>query len=218
MGFSISSPSLLPAAAASSSGGAGRRLRRLFLTGYPYDTVVDEAAATALCSLFQSPPGALPALEQLRIEWPWSEWNEFGEFLATLGEGASPRLRTLRVLLMVWEVKPTRLFDALASALEARRARGCVGLRELGLQSTDALSYLDHCWSTQGDLRARLRLWAVLLPTVEELPEDAFSEDETAAAVLADAIIEHGAPCVRRLTSMAPAAMRCLPYFRGWRS
>lgn len=37
VGFSISSPSLLPAAVASSSGGAGRRLRRLFLTGYTCD-------------------------------------------------------------------------------------------------------------------------------------------------------------------------------------
>lgn len=126
--LTVYDPSLFPAADASLGWGGGRRLRRLFLKGDTRDTIVDGAAAADLSSLFSCLlPDALPALEELRIEWAWPDWNGFADFAALPGEGASSRLHMLS--LNPGGCGATDVFDTLAAALEARRARSCAELR-----------------------------------------------------------------------------------------
>jgi hypothetical protein len=71
-------------------------------------------------------------------------------------------------------------------------------------------------WLCEGPLEARRRLWRVVLPTVEKLPRFYGFDDELEPEFV-DAVVEHGAPHVRRLTfyGKAPQGARCLAHMQG---
>lgn len=102
--------------------GCGRHLKRLDLP----------AGDLSILRLFESAPGPLPVLEDLVVFSKWPEPAGLQPLLIALAEGASPRLRELWLALNWEETRGVSEFvDRLASALEARQARGCAGLARL---------------------------------------------------------------------------------------
>jgi hypothetical protein len=174
---------LLTGTVAAITGGAGRHLKTLTLREEFVASTEEDAAAST--SLFIPQHNCLPALEELRVGWRWSDSPSLNAFLSVLGQGAAPRLRNLTVWL-----DADVAMKLLASALEARAAnKGCAGLAVLEVGGLD--------WTTDGPLDVRRRLWSVLLPTVEEISCDFVGSAQLVPFV--DALLEQGAPCLRTL-------------------
>jgi hypothetical protein len=174
--------SLLPGTVSAIAAGGGRHLKKLKLGGG-----IGAESAMMLASLFIPQHNYLAALEELQIDWEWSDGPSFEVFLLVLGQGAAPRLRELTVGLGTRDAAVA--MELLASALEARPAKGCAGLAVLELGGLD--------WTKDGPLDMRRRLWSVLLPTVEEILHEMNGSAQLVPFV--DALLEQGAPCLRTL-------------------
>lgn len=155
--------------------------------------------------------GALPGLEDLRIDFQWSDRGACLAFLQAFGAGAWPRLKRLQFPLEPEEA------PWLADALEARRARGgCAGLASLRLAP-------EYDWLRTGPVETRKRIWRVLLPTVERVGVGGMAgleraDDRSKEEAIADAVIQHGAPRLEELAVHRAFMARCLHRLPGLRA
>lgn len=201
---------LLPLVVEAFQAGAARHLKMLVAgeacpDGIWSPVVLQPAQMAALTLLFQGSPGALPALKELIVYEQWTSHAGLRAFLDALAQGALPMLCKLELVIPRSKMQELAI-QALASALEARRARGCAGLAYMELAAR-----LRKPWATKGSSAER-RLWAVLLPTLESSPLDPVDKGEQ---TIFDAIMELGAPRLVELTLSGPQAPHCLPHVRG---
>lgn len=186
--------------------GAARQLKHLELRWVfnvnPHPE--QEQHAAALTALLVSQRDLLPALEVLKIESRWPSHRRRAALLEALGQGTCPRLRELSFRLDSDGDNLEEELALLATALEARRERGCVGLARFDM---DPLS--DCYWYYSESLEVRRRLRALLLPTMAACD---VGVDSQWKEKLYDAIEKLGAPSLRRLAYVEDArAVRLLP-------
>lgn len=162
--------------------------------------------------LFGASPGRLPALELLIINIADPEPVDLDPLLTALATGASPRLRELVLTADVRESgHVSQTVTHFASTLETRRAHGCAGLARLELRRS-RLDSAAH-WLLNGDLAARQRVWSVVLPTIEQLPDNRLNVD--GAQSFENTILRYGAPRLKRVRISTAGAVRCLPALVG---
>jgi hypothetical protein len=133
LGLTVRNMSLSPAVAAAIDSGGGRHLKMLKLRQWPFSITEEDAAS--LTSFFIAPHNyllALEELEELEVGWPWTNRPSLEAFLSVLGQGPAPRLRELTASL-----DAAVSMELVASALEARAAKGCAGLAVLELGRLD---------------------------------------------------------------------------------
>ncbi len=213
--LAVPRPPLLPAAVSAIAAGIGRHLRRLQL-GNEHDkpdVASTKKAVTTLAGLFVAQLNCFPALEEMTVSWqhtnhPSVEGPDavLADLLAGLTYGGAPRLQKLRLAVAGYPPKSSfeDAMKLLAAALEARAAKGCAGLAELDLS-------IGFDWLRAGSSEVQRRLWSVLLPTLQSLPET-FGVREGHGPIM-EVLLEQGAPCLRRLEVLNMPLVRGLAHF-----
>jgi hypothetical protein len=158
------------------------------------EKMTSEGAAT-LAGLFDPSQALLPALEELVLDCNWADSRDMTPFVAALGRGGAPQLRTLGLRMPSGESEAA-VAMGLGTALEARAVLNCRELAQLSLNTFNRV--------VEGPLEARKLLLPALLPTVESLPP--FVGPEVERKVI-DAVLEYGAPCLQSCRFTLPDAL-----------
>ncbi len=198
---------MFPAVVSAVAAGVGRHLKRLQLGKLgmrimPYSVDLTREEVATLAGLFVAQLDRFPALEEIAVGFDvfWAD------VLAGLARGGAPRLQKLFFLSgmshLLWSSKYAM---ELLAVLEARAAKGCVGLAQLDLS-------IGKNWIHAGMTDVQRRLWSVLLPTLQVLPET--DERKEVHGPITELLLEQGAPCLRRLEFWNTPLARALAQFK----